>query len=66
GDRPPHGLQVVVALEWARLNERLGNRDTAIDAYGLVADMWQHADDLLQSFVSEAREALQRLTGESG
>ena len=56
--------EVVWALERARVNERLGNTERAIRDYGLVATVWHNADDVLQPFVAESREALQRLTGE--
>ena len=51
-------------LERARVHDRLGNTDKAIRDYAFVVDVWRHADDLLQPFVTEAREALRRLTGE--
>ncbi len=56
---------VLWQLERARVYERLGDRDKAISDYMFVADVWRHADDLLQPFVAEAREALVRLTEES-
>ncbi len=55
---------VLWALERARVNERLGNAEMAIQDYSYVVDVWRNADDLLQPFVSEAREAVQRLAGE--
>ena len=54
------------ALERARVNERLGRRDVALDAYRYVAEMWVKADPELQPYVSEARDALRRLAGEHG
>ncbi len=57
---------VLWALERARVNERLGNAERAIPDYSHVVDVWRNADDILQPYVSEAREALQRLTGELG
>ena len=56
--------EVLWKLERARVNERLGNAERAIPDYSYVVDVWRNADDILQPFVSEAREALQRLTGE--
>jgi len=47
-----------------RVNERLGDRDKAIDAYRFVADVWRNADPELQPYVDEAKAALKRLTGE--
>ena len=52
------------ALERARLADRLGDRETAIDSYQFVADVWRNSDEELQSHVTEAREALRRLTVE--
>jgi hypothetical protein len=46
------------------VNERLGDRDKAVDSYTLVVDLWQNADPELRSYVVEAREALKRLGGE--
>ena len=56
---------VLWRLERARIHDRLGNSDRAITDYSFVANVWRHADDLLQPFVTESREALVRLTGES-
>ena len=56
---------VLWRLERARFHDRLGNADRAITDYSFVANVWRHADDLLQPFVTESREALVRLTGES-
>ena len=56
--------QVAWKLERARVNERLGNTEEAIRDYAYVADIWQNADEVLQNFVTEAREAVARLTGE--
>jgi serine/threonine-protein kinase len=67
-DRPisqfPEVLDGVWALERARVNERLGDRDKAIDAYSFVAQSWRQADPELQPVVAEARAALGRLTAE--
>jgi hypothetical protein len=60
----PEALDVVWALERARVNERLGARDKAIDAYSFVVQSWRHADRELQPVVTEARAALGRLTAE--
>jgi serine/threonine-protein kinase len=56
--------RVFYRLEGARLNERLGNRDDAIEAYQYVLDAWRHADPELQPIITEARAALARLGGE--
>jgi serine/threonine-protein kinase len=55
---------VIRQLERGRVHERLGNRDTAIEAYRFVAGVWIHADPELQPFVEEAKAALKRLGGE--
>ena len=57
--------QVLWALERARVAERVGDRAKASRDYQYVADAWRHADTQLQPYVTEAREALARLAGES-
>ena len=52
---------VMWRLERGRLAERMGNRSQAIDDYGYVAGMWQHADSELLPYVEESRLALERL-----
>jgi hypothetical protein len=54
-------MDIVWALERARINERLGNLNEAIEAYALVARAWERADQELQPFVDEANAALLRL-----
>jgi serine/threonine-protein kinase len=54
------------ALERARVNERLANRQAAADAYRFVANVWQNADSALQPLVAEARAGLARLSTERG
>ncbi len=67
-DREPSSFidpaHVIRQLERGRVHERLGNRDTALEAYRFVADVWIHADPELQPFVEEAKAALKRLGGE--
>jgi serine/threonine-protein kinase len=60
----PEVLDVVWALERGRVNDRLGRRDDATEAYALVSRSWQHADPELQPALAEARAALSRLTSE--
>jgi serine/threonine-protein kinase len=55
---------VVWMLERARVAERLGERQKAIDAYSFVTTAWAHADLELQPAVAEARTALRRLAGD--
>ena len=55
---------VIARLEQARAAERLGERERAIAGYRFVVEAWRHADAELQPYVTEAREALRRLTAE--
>jgi eukaryotic-like serine/threonine-protein kinase len=57
----PEAMEVVWALERGRVNERLGRRDKAAEAYGFVARTWMHADSVLQPVVTEAKAGLARL-----
>ncbi len=57
-------VEVLRALERGRVNERLGNRERAIEGYARVVAAWRNADPELQPFVAEARAALVRLSGE--
>jgi hypothetical protein len=66
GDFPPfmspaYGLW---RLQRGRVLERLGRRDAAIEDYRFTAAVWRHADPELQPYVTEARQALARLTAE--
>ena len=69
-ERPQIGFVVLLptdvlrALERGRLNERLGNRDRAIEGYSFVLEAWRNADAELKPYVDEARAALARLSGE--
>jgi serine/threonine-protein kinase len=70
-ERPPVGfspgilpVEVLRALERGRVNERLGNRDRAIEGYSLVVQAWRNPDPELLPYVTEARAALARLAGE--
>jgi serine/threonine-protein kinase len=62
----PSALDVVWALERGRVNERLGKREPAAEAYSFVARTWMQADPELRPVVDEARTALARLTEEGG
>jgi len=57
-------VEVLRALERGRVNERLGNRDRAIEGYSLVVQAWRNPDPELLPYVTEARAALARLAGE--
>jgi len=70
-ERPLGGLapgilpvEMLRALERGRVNERLGNRDRAIEGYSLVVRAWRNPDPELQPYVTEARAALARLNAE--
>jgi hypothetical protein len=55
-------LSVARALEEARLAERVGQRELAVERYARVADLWRNADaPQLRDARDEARAALQRL-----
>ena len=55
-------VTVVRVLEQARLEERLGQRELAVEHYGRVADLWHNTDaPQLRDARDEARTALQRL-----
>jgi serine/threonine-protein kinase len=51
-------------LERARVAERLGEHDRAIQEYQTVSSYWSKADPELQPLVEEARRALSRLSAE--
>jgi serine/threonine-protein kinase len=69
-DEPLHGhefatpTQVLWALERGRVNERLGNREKAMESYSFVTAAWHGADPELEPLVSEAKEGLARLSAE--
>jgi eukaryotic-like serine/threonine-protein kinase len=60
----PFPTQVLWNLLRARVAERRGDRNLAIQSYAWVTGMWQHPDPQLQPYVIEAREGLARLTAE--
>jgi tetratricopeptide (TPR) repeat protein len=60
----PHAGMVLWALERARVNDVLGNRDAAVEDYAYVLDAWRNGDPEVEPYVEEARAALERLTGE--
>jgi hypothetical protein len=63
-DRPtllPSAIDVLWALERARVAERLGDPATARRNYAVVAGAWRDADADLTPVVDEARAALKRL-----
>ena len=60
----PFPTAVLWSLLRARVAERIGERERAIQSYAWVAGMWRNADPELQPYVTEAREGLARLTSE--
>jgi serine/threonine-protein kinase len=56
--------EVLWALEQARVSERVGDRETAVEGYAFVAAAWRAADPELQPLVREAKEGLARLSAE--
>jgi hypothetical protein len=63
-DRSYPPLHVLATLERARIAERLGERNLAVESYQRVVDLWRRADPELQPYVREAQDGLARLTGE--
>ena len=58
----PDLLYAARELERARLAERIGDKERAVDAYSFVAAIWRNAEPgPLRDAVKEANEALQRL-----
>ncbi len=60
----PRPSDVLWYLERARIAERLGHRERAIDAYRYVAAAWRRPDPELEPYAAEARGGLARLTAE--
>jgi serine/threonine-protein kinase len=54
---------VLWTLQRARVFDRLGRRDQAVQSYASVADAWRGADPELQPYVRESRAAIKRLEG---
>jgi serine/threonine-protein kinase len=60
---PVQGPEAVLwMLERARVFERLGRKNEAVDAYAYVSAAWNRADASLQPVVKEARDGLARLS----
>jgi serine/threonine-protein kinase len=55
---------VLWMLYRARMAEKRGEREIALDDYGFVARLWRDAEEPLRSFAVEAKEGLVRLSGE--
>jgi len=52
---------VLWTMTRARVFDRLGRRDRAVENYAFVADAWRTADPELQSYVRESRRGIARL-----
>lgn len=52
---------VLATLDLGRIAERLGEREQATERYRFVTEVWRQADPELEPYVTEAREALERL-----
>jgi tetratricopeptide (TPR) repeat protein/predicted Ser/Thr protein kinase len=64
GEIGPRPSDVLWYLERGRVAERLNDRPRALEAYRSVAAAWRHPDPELEPYVTEAHEALKRLTAE--
>jgi hypothetical protein len=60
----PTPTVVLWSLLRGRVQERIGQREQAIQSYEWVVGMWRNPDPELQPYVVEAREGLARLTAE--
>jgi hypothetical protein len=54
-------VEILRALERGRVNERLGNRERAIEGYSMVVKAWRNPDPELLPYLAEAQLALARL-----
>ena len=52
---------MLFALELARINEQLGDREAALSAYRTIVEAWPAADSVLQAILSEARDGMRRV-----
>jgi tetratricopeptide (TPR) repeat protein len=59
-------IEVLIALDRGRVAAKLGRRDDALRAYGLVAAAWSTGDPVLQPYVAEARRESANLGGPAG
>jgi serine/threonine-protein kinase len=55
--------EIVMALERAKVAERLHHRDVALRSYQLVIDAWRYGDPQVQGLVLEAQAGVRRLGG---
>ena len=57
----PSAIDILWALERARVADRVGDRILARTSYAIVAAAWREADADLAPIVTESRAALRRL-----
>ena len=58
------GFQPITVMALARAYEAAGEKANAAEAYGQLIRLWNKADESGKPRIDEAKEALQRLTGE--
>jgi hypothetical protein len=58
--------KIMWMLDRGRVNQRLGNRQKAIDSYAFVTAAWPNADPELKAYVEEARRGLSELRSDPG
>ncbi len=63
-DETPIAMDVLRTLQRGRVAERLGKRETALESYRYVVEMWRKPDPELMPYVTEAKAALARLSAE--
>jgi serine/threonine-protein kinase len=63
-DETPVAMDVLRFVQRGRVAERLGKRETAVESYRRVVQMWRKPDPELLPYVTEAKTALSRLSAE--
>ncbi len=54
----------IVQYDLGKAYEAAGDKANAVASYGQFLRLWDHADSNFQARVRDAKDALQRLTGE--
>jgi eukaryotic-like serine/threonine-protein kinase len=62
--RHAYPIRPLWTLERARVADRLGEREKAIESYRFITEVWRNADPELQPYVAEAHAALRRYAEE--
>jgi hypothetical protein len=57
--------KIMWMLDRGRVNQRLGNRQKAIDSFAYVVSAWQNPDPELKPYVDEARRGLSALRSDA-